>query len=441
MNDETDRRRTPGRIQCVYRRLAVAIWTAVVVGCWSGASVAGRWLSSTRPTLFAQGAGTQPPEPIDYLTLAQGAIPIRVAGAGAQLGASFEKAIRAVDGDPSGFVLTTKPGGASVDTEFVYELPAPTTFDRFAIPNVLETPSPSATFTREIVIEGSATGPTEEFVPLASTTLTTHGGRGQVTEVLPRARTAVRWIRLRLTGGIQVIRPDTFFEFSEIIGNGTQEVPQRSDRFSGAWRGRGVSLALAQDGPVVTGCYDEDGRLSGTVTGSVLRALGTAQRTRVPSQFILSVREDGSLLGVRSSNNAPFTIYEGAAAAAATRACPPPAAPPLGCGAIIHGITFDFDSATIRPESEPVLAKLHEGLRSDPRESITVEGHTSSEGAEAYNQALSERRAQAVRTDLVRRGIAAGRVSAVGIGEVRPVATNNDENGRSMNRRVEIHCR
>lgn len=390
----------------------------------------------------AQTANPTTPERIDYLTLAQGAIPIRVGGAGAQLGASFEKALRAVDGDVSGFVLTVKPGADSVDTEFVYQLPSATTFDRFAVPNVLETPSPSATFTREVEIQGSPTGPADGFVTLATGTLTTHSERGRLTELAVRARTPVRWVRLRLGGGIQVLRPETFFEFSEIIGNGTQETPGRSDRFSGAWSGRGVALTLAQDGPVVTGCYDEDGRLTGTVTGNILRALGTAQRTGVPSQFILGVRDDGSLFGVRSSNKAPFALYEGAqAAAGAGRTCPPPPAPPIGCGAVIHGIAFDFDSATIRGDSDAILARLYEALRQDPREAITVEGHTSSEGSDSYNQTLSERRAKAVRDDLVRRGLAAARVSSAGLGETRPLASNNDESGRSLNRRVEIHCR
>jgi hypothetical protein len=110
---------------------------------------------------------------------------------------------------------------------------------------------------------------------------------------------------------------------------------------------------------VVTGCYDRDGELTGTVTGNILRAIGIERGTKVQSAFILAVREDGTLLGVRSSNRAPFAVYTGEAAPATSAPrCPPRPATPLGCGAVIHGITFDFDSATIRPDSEPVLAKL-----------------------------------------------------------------------------------
>jgi outer membrane protein OmpA-like peptidoglycan-associated protein len=119
--------------------------------------------------------------------------------------------------------------------------------------------------------------------------------------------------------------------------------------------------------------------------------------------------------------------------------CAQPAPPSLGCGSIVHGIAFDFDSANIRPESAAVLEELFRGLQAASGK-ILIEGHTSSEGTEEYNQRLSERRAQAVVTDLVRRGLAKDRVSAAGIGERRPIASNNDESGRSLNRRVEVQC-
>jgi OOP family OmpA-OmpF porin len=108
---------------------------------------------------------------------------------------------------------------------------------------------------------------------------------------------------------------------------------------------------------------------------------------------------------------------------------------------VIHGITFDFDAAAIRPDSEAVLAALYDGLRSDKSASIVIEGHTSGEGTNEYNQGLSERRARAVVADLVRRGLAASRIGAFGAGETRPIASNNDETGRAMNRRVEVRCK
>jgi outer membrane protein OmpA-like peptidoglycan-associated protein len=135
-------------------------------------------------------------------------------------------------------------------------------------------------------------------------------------------------------------------------------------------------------------------------------------------------------------------MYTGARAAAGTKtSCAEPPPPTLGCGSVVHGITFGYDSAEIRPDSEPVLAKLFEGLRADKSAAIAIEGHTSNEGTNEYNQALSERRARAVVADLTRRGIAAARLSAVGVGEIRPISPNDDESGRSMNRRVEVRCK
>ncbi len=69
---------------------------------------------------------------------------------------------------------------------------------------------------------------------------------------------------------------------------------------------------------------------------------------------------------------------------------------------------------------------------------VRVEGHTDSIGTDAYNQALSERRANSVRDYMVGRGIAVGRLNSVGRGETRPVASNSTADGRAQNRRVEI---
>lgn len=125
---------TPNRRHRLYT-LAMIAFTAL------GAAMAG-WTSANQ-----QPSATDAPERVDYLTFAQGAVPVSVQGAGARLGTSFEEAIRAIDGNPLGFSLADKPGAADTDTEFVFKLPALTTFDRFAVPNVLETPSPTQTFT------------------------------------------------------------------------------------------------------------------------------------------------------------------------------------------------------------------------------------------------------------------------------------------------------
>ncbi len=388
-----------------------------------------------------RGANSDAPPAVDYLTFAQGAVPVSIGGTGASLGASFEHAVRIVDGDVSVFLFVNR-APANTATEFVYELPALTRFTRFAVPEVRETPSPAQTFTRLVEIHGSTSGPADGYTLLASGTLRAHAGRGEVTEIPIMSRAPVRWVRVRLVGGLDVRQAQSSFEFSEIIGNGTQEPLVPADNFRGHWSGSGVRLELRQDGVSVSGCYDLDGELTGTTSGSILRATGIDRRDRTPSLFILSVAPDGQIRGVRSSNGGPFRLYQGppAAAGAPGPQCPTLNRPVIGCDTVIHSIAFDFDSAVIRPESTPVLEELFKNLQTDPRGRIVIEGHTSSEGTDAYNLRLSQQRAESVRADLVGRGLAGARVTASGLGESKPIASNADENGRSLNRRVAVTC-
>jgi outer membrane protein OmpA-like peptidoglycan-associated protein len=241
-----------------------------------------------------------------------------------------------------------------------------------------------------------------------------------------------------LSGGIDVQRDKMFLEFSELIGTGSQQEPPLSDRFAGVWSGRGVKLELEQSGATVMGCYDGNSLLKGTVQGNVLRALGRDD-AGIPSQFILIASQDGSIRGLRSTNGAPFKQYDGDVSTKAP-SCLTPEPPKLGCGSIVHGIRFDFDSDVIRPSSDAVIADLFSGLSQDGRTGIQIIGHSSSEGAEDYNRDLSQRRAASVVDALVALGLNASDISASGRGEDDPIASNADEAGRSLNRRVEVQC-
>lgn len=388
--------------------------------------------------LCASASAQDAPQPIDLMTFAQGALPISITTT-ADFRTGMEHAISAIDGNPGGYIMTPRYGGPSDTLEIVYALPSATRFTRFAVPNIRETPSPSQTFFASVTVLGASGSPDGPFVELASGTLAEHAERGLVTDLtLAADQPDVRWVKLQLSGGLDVQVENTFFEFSELIGNGTQASAPLSDRFSGVWDGRGVDIELAQAGVAVTGCYDHGSRLSGTVDGTILRALG-ADAAGIPSQFILIAGEDGSLRGLRSSNGAPFRIYEGEPSTDAP-VCLPPEPPTLGCGDTVYGISFDFDSAAIRSQSATVLDELFEGLSSDAASGIQIIGHSSSEGADDYNRDLSARRAASVVEALAARGLDAGRMTAVGMGEDEPIASNDDEAGRSLNRRVEISC-
>ncbi len=102
------------------------------------------------------------------------------------------------------------------------------------------------------------------------------------------------------------------------------------------------------------------------------------------------------------------------------------------------GVTFDFDSANIRPEFRRPLAEIASTLNAYPESYVDVVGHTDSDGSEAYNQSLSERRARAVSGSLISNGVNSARIAAYGVGESQPVASNATAAGRQANRRVEI---
>lgn len=104
-----------------------------------------------------------------------------------------------------------------------------------------------------------------------------------------------------------------------------------------------------------------------------------------------------------------------------------------------HGILFDTDSDVIRPESTPTLTEIGGLLEQYADLRLTIEGHTDSQGDEAHNQNLSNRRAQAVKAYLVEaHAVDAGRLTTVGMGEGQPVADNATPEGRAQNRRVEL---
>jgi outer membrane protein OmpA-like peptidoglycan-associated protein len=375
--------------------------------------------------------------PPDLLSFAQGALPLMIEMPGTDMRVDMSAAIGLIDGNPGKFSMTGKPGTAQ--DAVTYALPAPTQFSRFAVPGVLETPSPSQTFFANVEISGAAASETGPWLPLASGRLTLHDGKGEQTELtLAPDQPEVRWLRVRLSDGISIERDKTFFEFSELIAEGTQQDAALNTHFGGVWKGRGVKLELAQQGPVVSGCYDTSGRLDGTVEGRVLRALGR-DAAGIASQFILIATPDGTLRGLRSTNGAPFKLYEGDGVTGPA-VCPAPPPPALGCGSVIHGIGFDYDSATIRSASQPLIAQLFDGLSAAGAARIEIVGHASSEGAAEYNRDLSQRRAQSVVATLVALGLDPAGLSASGRGEDEPIASNADEAGRALNRRVEVVC-
>jgi outer membrane protein OmpA-like peptidoglycan-associated protein len=107
------------------------------------------------------------------------------------------------------------------------------------------------------------------------------------------------------------------------------------------------------------------------------------------------------------------------------------------CHITLYGVLFDFNRATLKPESDPALGRVRAMLQKDMILKIEVQGHTDGVGNDTYNQTLSEARANSVVAWLTRHEITADRLTAKGYGKTTPIADNDTDQGRARNRRVE----
>ncbi|HET8882944.1 MAG TPA: OmpA family protein, partial [Solimonas sp.] len=106
---------------------------------------------------------------------------------------------------------------------------------------------------------------------------------------------------------------------------------------------------------------------------------------------------------------------------------------------VLKGVKFEFDSDKLTEAAQRILDEVATTLQSYPNVNVEVEGHTDNIGSDSYNLALSERRAIAVTKYLVDHAVADKRMTPVGYGETRPIDSNESEEGRENNRRVELH--
>jgi OmpA-OmpF porin, OOP family len=105
---------------------------------------------------------------------------------------------------------------------------------------------------------------------------------------------------------------------------------------------------------------------------------------------------------------------------------------------VTHGINFDVDKATLRPESMGTLNQIKAVLTANPDLKFEIDGHTDNSGAAAHNLTLSQQRADAVKVQLVGMGIASTRLTTKGFGDSKPMASNDTPEGKANNRRVEF---
>ena len=142
----------------------------------------------------------------------------------------------------------------------------------------------------------------------------------------------------------------------------------------------------------------------------------------------------------------PTPIEETAPAASATAGCEAPGPGDQvnleGCksgdSVVLRGVTFEYNRATLTVDSKTILDQVSDELKALGPTQIEISGHTDSKGADKYNQSLSEARANSVKTYFAEQGLDPASMTAEGFGETQPVADNETEAGRQLNRRVEL---
>jgi len=345
---------------------------------------------------------------------------------------------------------------ADVPAVIVFELPERSEFDRLAFDSARvsrEGKSP-----KSVLVEISDTSQSDGYQPILSTDLKMAADDQSFTV---SARIPGRWLRLTIKSNYG----DDYFGMVEFRGYGKQltrdavlaGVSGTYEGFSG-WG----AVHLKQEGSRVTGCYEyQDGVISGGIEGRLLKTVMTETnasdngKSRQLGLFSFS-QDNKRILGLTRNEGAelgsPFgAYYAGEKIGDDIGDCPNipgwkgnAAQSQIGSElestgrARLDGVNFDFNSATIRAESGPLLDQVAELLKSKSGWSVTLEGHTDNVGGAAFNKGLSERRAAAVKDYLTAKGVPAERLRAAGFGLEKPVASNDGESGRAQNRRVEI---
>ena len=184
-----------------------------------------------------------------------------------------------------------------------------------------------------------------------------------------------------------------------------------------------ASLSQTQEGAIIGGAV-------GTVLGGVIgNQTGSTARGAIIGAAVGGAA--GALIG-RQMDQQAETLEDELPGATVER---------VGEGIQVtfdSGILFGFDSYSLRDAARENLSNLAVSLNRFSDSEVLIVGHTDSSGAEDYNQRLSENRAGAARDYLVRQGVDASRIRAMGLGETEAIATNDTEIGQQENRRVEV---
>lgn len=256
----------------------------------------------------------------------------------------------------------------------------------------------------------------------------------------------VRYLRVTF---LENYGEERWWNLAELAVYGRRVAERGAADFSGTWETTYGFMHLTQEGERVYGCYGSEGAnlVDGVVDGQSFYGSYTEGNTVGPMSFVMTV--EGEMSGIYGTGFIDPTRYRWDAVRTND-------AQAINCGGqadeesegiadelanngrvVLRGILFDTGKDVIKPESIPVLEELAEAIRKAGGRYL-IEGHTDNRGGEAFNQTLSEKRAESVKRWLVEHGIDAAALSTEGHGMSRPAMPNDTDAGRAANRRVEV---
>lgn len=198
------------------------------------------------------------------------------------------------------------------------------------------------------------------------------------------------------------------------------------------------AVLMAFGGTGLTGCTS----LSRTERGAIIGAAGGAAAGAVIGKQVGSTAR-GAVIGAAVGGAAGAIIGRQMDRQAAELAAQIPGATVqrVGEGIVVtfeSGLLYPYDSSDLLPAGRENLRNLAESLRENPETEVLIVGHTDSRGSDEYNMGLSLRRAEAAANILASQGVPRDRIRTAGRGESEPIASNETDEGRQLNRRVEV---
>lgn len=359
--------------------------------------------------------------------------------------------------------------GHPYPNDFMLELPRQYLLKSFVIDNTgTEESNFSGISGRHFVLYGSTTSHEEGFDLI----LEGEAAKGDRKVFLLEEPTEVRWLKLEVLSNWGNPHHTQLMEleaYGEPVGAVTQQRP-----IQGTYATNFGLMLLEQSANLVIGCYDADnGTLSGRTNSRVLKFRWWENGPTAGIAFLVLSSDGNSLNGLWYKRGQVKSIWCGRRVNDERRPqCQVPALDALvpaiydtGLSVpkektssdqvqeetvlkkpleeetgttIFHDIYFDTDAAEIKPQFEENLREIVAAIQEQPSQKLIIEGHTDSTYTREYNLELPLRRAQAVAGWLIKHGVDASRLDAKGCGEFRPKADNNKEEGKALNRRVEM---